>query len=193
VKVPPANRRERATVLCAPAAAAIQAAELLGVERDELTGLAHVEATDAARRLWKDVRETFDVMTAQDPMDRACVHAQRARDAVGSPALVEPEARARWPRVRRGFAAESDADGELRSTYTPARRRQRYTVRRLAPTWRAATLTPMRMDSWTKNSRVRGDSREVPYTEALRLWVLAEHRHPSRRALFVTQVCGDLS
>src|SRR3989442_15118955 len=67
-------------------AAAVEPAELLGVQGHELAGEADLEPAEAARWLWEEVRKPVRAVTAEDPVDRARVHPECAGDAIGAPA-----------------------------------------------------------------------------------------------------------
>ncbi len=100
--MPPADRATGLRVAgTTPAAAAVQAAEALDVDRHQLARLADVEAAEAAPRLREQMRQPVRAVPAQDPVHRARVEAKVRTDEVGAPAQLETQPEhARLDRVR---------------------------------------------------------------------------------------------
>jgi len=75
----------------AATAAALDAAEALDVDPDELARMERRVRPEAPRRLGEDVTQSVDPVPAEDPVDRARMEPKRRPDPVGADALVHPQ------------------------------------------------------------------------------------------------------
>src|SRR5438445_188194 len=91
-----------------PAATAVQSAQALDVNRDELARCERPEVPEAASRLGKQMGQAVRTVAPQDAMHRTDRDAQPGTDSVRTPALREPPAR----RLEVRRVAEHGIDGE---------------------------------------------------------------------------------